>query len=155
MNVNIDGVIVRSISKHNDERGWLLELFRSDEIEAGSFPAMAYVSMTKPGIARGPHEHVEQTDIFAFFGPSTFRVYFWDNRPQSSTFGAKAIIEVGQDNHALVTVPPGVVHAYRNIGEIDGLVFNAPNCLYAGEGRNQPVDEIRHEDDAESTYHLD
>ena len=147
MNVNIEGVVVRLISKHNDARGWLLELFRSDEIETDVQPVMAYVSMTKPGVARGPHEHVEQTDIFGIFGPSIFRIYFWDNRPESSTSGAKATIDVGQDKHALVIVPPGVVHAYRNIGEVDGLVFNAPNRLYAGEGRSRPVDEIRHEDD--------
>jgi len=155
VNVNIEGVVVRSITKHNDTRGWLLELFRSDEIEPDVLPVMAYVSMTKPGVARGPHEHVEQTDLFAFFGPSTFRVYLWDNRPESATSGANAVFEVGRDNHTLVIVPPGVVHAYRNIGRIDGLVFNAPNRLYTGEGRSQPVDEIRHEDDPESRFRLD
>lgn len=155
MNVDIEGVIVRELSKHQDQRGWLLELFRSDEIETGNFPTMAYMSMTRPGVARGPHEHVDQTDLFGFFGPSDFRLYLWDNRKDSPTFGARVTMEVGQSNHAFLIIPPGVVHAYRNIGQIDGLVFNAPNRLYAGEGRSQPVDEIRHEDDPDSKFHLD
>lgn len=155
MNAKIDGVIVRKLSKHEDQRGWLLELFRSDEIETDSMPTMAYMSMTKPGVVRGPHEHAEQTDLFGFFGPSDFRLYLWDNRMDSKTFGAKVTVEVGQSNHVVVIVPPGVVHAYKNVGEIDGLVFNGPNRLYSGEGRKLAVDEIRHEDDPGSPYHLD
>ena len=42
-----------------------------------------------------------------------------------------------------VWIPPGVVHAYRNVGTIPGLVFNSPNRLYAGYGKREPVDEIR------------
>ena len=155
MNCDIDGVVIREISNHHDDRGWLAELFRHDEIDSESYPTMAYVSVTKPGVARGPHEHAEQTDLFCFLGPSTFRLYLWDNRESSPTFGAKAVLDLGETKHALVIVPPGVVHAYRNIGDIDGLVFNAPNRLYAGEGKRQPVDEIRHEDDPKSPFQLD
>jgi len=35
---------------------------------------MSHISYTKPcGIARGPHEHNEQTDIFCFLGTGKFR----------------------------------------------------------------------------------
>ncbi len=62
---------------------------------------------------------------------------------------------VGQSNRQAVLIPPGVVHAYKNVGDAPGWVINCPNRLYAGEGRKQAVDEIRHEDDPESTYALD
>jgi dTDP-4-dehydrorhamnose 3,5-epimerase len=52
-------------------------------------------------------------------------------------------------------VPPGVVHAYKNIGQDNGIVFNAPNRLYAGEGKKTQVDEIRHEEAEGSLYSLD
>ena len=55
------------------------------------FPEMMYVSQTLPGVARGPHEHVEQTDIFIFMGPGTFKVYLWDSRENSETFGEKMV----------------------------------------------------------------
>jgi dTDP-4-dehydrorhamnose 3,5-epimerase len=151
----IHDVIVRPMTKHLDERGWLSELFRSDSPSGGMIPAMAYISMTMPGVARGPHEHVEQTDYFCFAGPSNFKIYLWDSRAGSSTFGVRQIIYAGVDAPMAVVVPPGVVHAYKNVGGENGLVFNAPDRLYAGEGKRFPVDEIRHEDILGSAFHLD
>ena len=151
----IEGVVVCELKRHNDQRGWLMELFRHDELEFEYHPVMSYVSMTRPGVTRGPHEHADQADCFCFIGPSTFRLYLWDNREDSPTYGAKAVGEFGEDNAALVVVPKGVVHAYRNMGPSDGLVYNAPNRLYAGEGRAETVDEIRHEDDPDSRFTLD
>jgi len=155
MNCEIEGVIIRKLNRYDDQRGWLIELFRHDELDPEFHPVMSYVSMTKPGVARGPHEHADQADSFCFIGPSTFRLYLWDNRKNSLSPGLKATFDLGEDNPALVIVPKGVVHAYRNIGVVNGIVYNAPNRLYAGEGRREPVDEIRHEDDPGSPFALD
>jgi dTDP-4-dehydrorhamnose 3,5-epimerase len=142
----IDDVIVRPLKRFADQRGWLIELFRDDELDEQHLPAMAYVSETLPGVARGPHEHVDQTDYFAFVGPGDFRLYLWDTREGSATCGNRQVLLAGQSNPTAVIVPPGVVHAYRNVSDRPGWVFNAPNRLYACEGKKQPVDEIRHED---------
>jgi dTDP-4-dehydrorhamnose 3,5-epimerase len=151
----IHDVVVKSLGKYLDERGWLAELFRSDEIDSRFLPAMAYISMTRPGIARGPHEHREQADCFAFIGPSNFKVYLWDAREDSPTRGVKQVVYAGGDSPVMVIVPAGVVHAYKNIGGEDGIVFNAPNRLYAGAGKRSPVDEIRHEEETGSPFLLD
>jgi dTDP-4-dehydrorhamnose 3,5-epimerase len=152
---DIDGVIFRPLSPYHDRRGWLTELYREDELAPALHPVMAYVSETLPGVARGPHEHVDQTDYFAFLGPGDFRLYLWDARPDSPTRGRRMRVVVGESNRQAVVVPPGVIHAYKNIGATAGWVFNAPNRLYAGPGKQSPVDEIRHEDKAESVYPLD
>lgn len=151
----IAGVLVRTLVKHVDERGWLAELFRSDEIDKPLLPVMSYLSITRPGIARGPHEHKDQTDMFAFVGPSDFKVYLWDNRPASPTYKTRQIFYAGEDSPRLVVIPPGVVHAYRNVGDVPGMVVNLPNRLFAGEGKKSPVDEIRHEGDPSSPFQLD
>jgi len=151
----IHDVIVRPLAKYLDERGLQSELFRSDELDPRFLPAMAYISMTRPGVARGPHEHREQADCFAFIGPSNFKVYLWDARDDSPTGGVKQVVYTGVDSPTLIIVPAGVVHAYKNIGGADGIVFNAPNKLYAGEGKRSPVDEIRHEEEAGSPFALD
>ena len=91
----------------HDSRGWLVELFRNDLVAPQFHPVMAYVSMTKPGVARGPHEHVDQADYFCFTGPSTFRVYLWDARKDSPTFGAKEVRDVGEDAPYALIVPAG------------------------------------------------
>ena len=152
---SIDGVIWKPLRKFQDDRGWLCELFRHDELAAEFHPAMAYISMTEPGVARGPHEHVDQADCFCFLGPSNFKMYLWDNRPKSSTYLTHQVEIVGADNPMALIVPPGVVHAYKNIGLEPGLVFNCPNRLYKGPGRKDPVDEIRHEADKKTRFRLD
>lgn len=151
----IHDVVVRPLTKFLDDRGWLSELFRIDELEGLMVPVMSYLSMTKPGVARGPHEHLEQTDYFCFLGPSNFRIYLWDARPDSPTFAVSQCFYAGLDAPRMVIVPPGVVHAYKNVGIENGLVFNAPDRLYAGEGKRSLVDEIRHEEAAGSPFSLD
>ena len=151
----IHDVTARPLNKFLDERGWLAELYRSDELDAEIMPTMAYISMTQPGVARGPHEHKEQTDYFCFMGPSNFKVYLWDVRPDSPSYGVKQVVFAGIDAPTMMVVPPGVVHAYRNVGIENGIVFNAPNRLYAGPGKREPVDEVRHEELAGSAFQLD
>jgi dTDP-4-dehydrorhamnose 3,5-epimerase len=151
----IDGVIWKPLARYHDHRGWLLELFRHDELPAEFYPVMAYTSMTEPGVARGPHEHVDQADCFCFVGPSNFKMYLWDNRSTSPTYMNTQTDVVGADKPMLLIVPTGVVHAYKNVGTEQGIVFNCPNRLYKGPGRKEPVDEIRHEDDAGSRFRLD
>lgn len=152
---SIDGVVTYELKKFADERGWLAELFRHDELAEEFFPAMSYVSVTKPGGCRGPHEHVDQADLFCFFGPSTFNLRLWDNRPGSPTFEHMMSLHVGDNDPRAVIVPKGVVHGYKNVGSVDGLVINCPNRLYMGEGKSQPIDEIRHENDNETRFSMD
>ncbi len=151
----IHNVVIKKLSKFIDERGWLTELYRTDETEERYHPVMGYISITLPGVARGPHEHTDQADHFAFLGPSDFKIYLWDNRPDSPTHGIRQVIYAGENAPATLIIPPGVVHAYRNVGGKNGMVVNLPNRLYAGPGKKDPVDEIRHENDVNSQFLLD
>jgi dTDP-4-dehydrorhamnose 3,5-epimerase len=150
----IDGVLCRPLKKYNDARGWLCELFRDDDLPPELRPVMGYISETLAGVTRGPHEHVDQTDYFGFFGPGNFKVIAWDNRPASPTFRNTWSDIVGADKPMLIVIPPGVVHAYTNVSSVAGLVFNGPNRLYKGPGRKAPVDEVRHEDDPDSPFRV-
>lgn len=147
--MTIPGVISRPLKRYGDPRGWLIELFRDDELPEGFKPVMGYVSVTHPDVARGPHEHREQADGFAFLS-GTFEVTLWENRPGLER--TKHVLLAGEENPLFLVVPPGVVHAYRNVGKTDAFVLNFPDALYAGWGRKEPVDEIRHEEiDSEFT----
>jgi dTDP-4-dehydrorhamnose 3,5-epimerase len=151
----IADVVVRDLKKYVDERGWLVELFRGDELAEEYLPAMAYTSATLPGVQRGPHEHADQADYFCFIGPSNFKLRMWDNRPESENYGCVMTVFAGEDAPKAVLVPKGVVHAYKNVGASVGIVVNLPNRLYAGRGRREPVDEIRHEDDLDTVFRVD
>ena len=148
----IEGVKVTPFKKFLDERGWLAEFFRHDEIPAEFHPTMGYASLTLPGILRGPHEHVDQADLFAWVGPGDFKVTLWDNRAESPTFGNRMELGMGVNNPGSIIVPKGVVHCYRCISHEPGLVLNCPNQLFMGEGKAFPIDEIRHEDDPENPF---
>lgn len=151
----INDVVVYPIKKFVDERGWLAEIFRHDEIEKEFYPAMSYISLTEPLTQRGPHEHVDQADLFCFLGPGNFKLRLWDNRENSSTFNYVMTMFVGADNPQAVIIPKGVVHAYKNVSVTEkGMVINCPNRLYMGEGKREEIDEIRHEDDPNTIYTL-
>lgn len=156
----INGVVVKRLNKYKDARGWLAEIYRGDEVNFK--PAMAYISVTRPSVVRGPHEHVNQTDAFVFVGPGSFVLHLWDRRPSS----AKATeskgerkdkhmeLIVGEENPCLVIVPPGVVHGYKCVSDIDAYCVNLPDKLYKGENKQEKIDEIRWETDPESPYKI-
>lgn len=149
----IEGVIIKKLKKNEDARGWLAEIWRDDEIDFKS--QMGYVSVTRPGVIRGPHEHIKQSDCFIFFGPGGFELHLWDRREGSGTNGGYFKEVFGEDNPALVIVPPGVVHGYKNIFDKDAWCVNLPDKLYKGAGKKEEVDEIRWEQKVDSPYKIE
>jgi dTDP-4-dehydrorhamnose 3,5-epimerase len=152
----IEDVVVYPIKKFVDERGWLAELFRHDELDEEFYPAMSYISVTEPLVQRGPHEHVDQADLFCFIGTGNFKLRMWDNRENSPTYMNIMTLFAGADNPLAVVVPKGVVHAYTNVSTTEkGVVINCPNRLFMGEGKKEEIDEIRHEDDPDTIFRMD
>lgn len=151
----IKDIVIYPLKKFVDERGWLAELFRHDEIAEEFYPAMAYISVTEPNVQRGPHEHEDQADLFCFIGTSNFKLRLWDNREDSPTYRNVMTLFVGADNPQSVIIPKGVVHTYKNVGSEKGIVINCPNRLFMGESKKEPIDEIRHEDDPDTIFRID
>lgn len=150
----LSGVRFGSLACHQDSRGHLVSLFRKDELRVDGLwldtPPMAYLSVTKPGVLRGPHEHLTQTDIFIFCN-SAFEVFLWDNRKTSASHWGRMRLVTHAGEYSRLIIPPGVVHAYRALDQ-EGTVINCPDKLYAGWKQSQPVDEIRHENDPGSPF---
>ncbi len=151
----INDLVWRPLKRFDDKRGWLCEMFRTDDLAAVYRPEMGYMSMSWAGVSRGPHEHVDQADLFCFLGPGNFKIYLWDNRSKSSTYRVRETRVLGESEPMALIIPPGIVHAYKNVSDQPGIVYNYPNQLYKGAGRKQPVDEIRHEEDPNTIYVLD
>ncbi|MGE5351552.1 MAG: dTDP-4-dehydrorhamnose 3,5-epimerase [Ignavibacteriales bacterium] len=145
----IKGVIAKQLPKHLDSRGHLIETFRIDELPDGVRPVMSYVNFTQPGVIRGPHEHKEKLEIFAFPGPGNMRIFLWDNRADSETYRMRKIFCGGEDSPLLLIVPPGIVHLIENISRTkDAMLINYPTTLFKGWGRKEVfTDEIRYDMD--------
>jgi len=146
------GVIVKNLKKFTDDRGWLAEIYRQDEDHFQ--PLMAYISYTKNGVVRGPHEHVYQSDLFVFAGPGDFELHLWDRRETSATSGEYFKIVAGESNPCTVIVPPGVVHGYKCISELGAWSVNLPDKLYKGDKKLAEIDEIRWEVNPASPYKI-
>lgn len=148
----MEKVIIKSLERFSDDRGWLAEIFRNDETDFD--PAMGYVSLTKPGVVRGPHEHREQSDCFIFVGPGDFELHLWDRRQDSATKDEYKKLTVGASAPTLVIVPPGVVHGYKCISAEAAYSINLPDKLYRGVDKKEDIDEIRWETDINSPYKI-
>jgi len=152
--IKIKGVKVKVLEPFVDKRGFLVEVFRKDFLKKEILPVMAYVSLTYPKISRGPHMHLKQTDYFCFLGTSRFKLYLWDNRPDSPTFKRYEEIDIKEKEITIAIIPPKVVHGYKNIGRKEGFIINFPNKLYRGWKKKTRVDEVRFEDMPDAEFKI-
>jgi dTDP-4-dehydrorhamnose 3,5-epimerase len=117
--VVIDGVEVKELKKHKDNRGFLMEMLRgSDKIKADGPKAFGqvYLGAVYPGIVKGRHRHFEQDDHTCIIRGDA-AIHLEDGREGSKTKGAKQVILAGEQNGwKLVRIPKGVWHSIENIG---------------------------------------
>jgi len=150
----IQGVVFRPLVVHKDLRGSLAELFRTDELPPEFHPQMATMSWTEPGMVRGPHEHMGQSNLLIFPGSQRFQLILWDNRPNSLTYRHVTRRVVGGAQPVSVLLPAGIVHAYQNVSDSVALSMNLPNQLFKGERRQSTDEAVRHEQDESSPFQL-
>ena len=133
----IEGVAVKQLARHADQRGYLMELLRSDDPIFSKF-GQCYVSMNYPGVVRAWHWHEKQDDYFVVV-KGMIRVGLYDQREGSATQGEVNNFYLGENNTILVKIPVGVVHGYKTIGTEPSLLINFPSEAY---DPNEP-DEYR------------
>jgi dTDP-4-dehydrorhamnose 3,5-epimerase len=126
----IDGVSLKELRKNVDERGYLCEILRKDWGVFGEF-AMAYFSITYPGIVRAWHRHptTKQQDYMCFL-QGTSKVVVYDDRELSPTKGLINEFVIGEDNLTLVKIPGECWHGFKALGTRPTLLVNFPDKLY-------------------------
>lgn len=136
------------LKTYPDDRGSLTEVWRTDDSEMGDEcpypPVMSYWSTTKPYVLRGPHEHKDQTDWFITWNAKMMYILYDKETGETRTF------ITDPDVVTRVKVEPGVVHSYRNLEHHTITTGNFPSSLFMGEGKEEPIDEIRWEDKIEN-----
>ena len=133
----IEGVKVRKLRHIPDERGYLMEMLRSDWEEYDKF-GQVYITAVYPGVVKGWHYHKIQTDHFICVHGMA-KVVLYDGREGSPTHGEVDEYFMGQQNPMLLKIPPGVMHGFKGISQEMTLIVNVPTELYNYE---QP-DEYR------------
>lgn len=96
---------VQAVKTHRDARGSLFEPLTDAELAAQK---NVHVVLTQPNEVRGNHMHRTAVETTSVVGPCLIRL---------KEAGAIRDIEVPAGEIWRLTIPPGVVHAFRNTGD--------------------------------------
>jgi len=133
----IDGVRIKQLIRHVDDRGYLMEILRDDDEMFITF-GQVYVSAVFPGIVKAWHCHEHQTDSFCVVRGNA-RIGLFDDRPDSPTCGEAQGIVCGELKPLVVQIPTLVWHGFAAVGGELALVLNVPNRHYDADA----PDELR------------
>jgi len=124
----IDGVRVKRLRVVPDERGYIMEMLRSDWAEFERF-GQVYTTAVYPGAVKAWHYHRVQTDHFVCLHGMA-KVVLYDSREYSPTHEEIDEFFMGHLNPILLKIPPGVMHGLKGISPDLTLVVNIPTELY-------------------------
>ena len=137
----IEGVEIKELITHEDERGFFCEIIRnSDNFFQGKFGQLSH-SMAHKGVFKAWHIHKKQTD-WMYVVTGGIKLVLYDTRKDSMTTGNMTEILVGEKyGRKVVKIPPGVAHGYK--------IINGPmHIVYVTDREYDPEDELRIPHDA-------
>lgn len=117
----LKGIVIKTIERKNDERGFFTEVFRGDwkDLPKEDKPVQANLSVTYPGIIRAWHRHVKgQTDYFLVL-TGALRICAYDEKTRE----LDEIISTERDLQ-VVRIPGDYWHGFKALGnEPSRLVY--------------------------------
>ena len=131
----VDGVMVKSLRKHADQRGYFIEqLKRGDVDDEGRefLPALPFAQMSRslayarggnpPELIKAFHWHKRQWDYWDVIQGNA-RVVLVDLREGSPTAGRLQTVIIGEHAPKMVAIPPYVGHGYQVL-DLRDVVLN-------------------------------
>lgn len=123
MESNIDGVHIKKIVRHEDERGYFSELLKRGEPGFHIIEQTSY-AVCKPGVIKAFHFHDYWESWVIIEGKAL--VVMHDIRADSTTKGKTQTVSAGENEPFLISIPPGVAHGYKALGEKNvGVLYHA------------------------------
>ena len=128
----IEGVYVAPIKTFGDERGAFMETFRREWFPWINWDRMqSNCSVSVAGVLRGLHYHLHQIDYW-YVTHGSVRVGMVDLRPQSATYMATHVLELGEANNSGLFIPVGVAHGFLALTDVT-LTYLVNNYYDNGE----------------------
>jgi dTDP-4-dehydrorhamnose 3,5-epimerase-like enzyme len=118
------------LNTHRDARGALFEPLSDAELGT---QRNVHVVLTRPGEIRGNHVHAAATETTSVVGPCLVRLM---------EHGVIRDVEVPDGEIWRFTIPPGVVHAFRNTGAATQVLVSFSTELHDPGGshtRREPI----------------
>ena len=113
---------VRNLEIHSDDRGWLVEMLKRNQIKHDI--KQIYVATIKPGYVRGNHYHLKRVEWF-FIAAGEAEISLEDIKTKK-----KIHLKVSSKNPKVVTIFPKIAHAVKNIGKEKVYLVSAQNNIY-------------------------
>jgi UDP-2-acetamido-2,6-beta-L-arabino-hexul-4-ose reductase len=110
------------LEKHEDKRGWLIEILRKDRISEDI--ALIHFSVSKPGAVRGNHYHNRKVEWFCVVRGLAQLLL------EDMSSGKKSYTVLSGEEPQLVKILPGFGHAIKNIGEDNMYLMIAVNEVF-------------------------
>jgi dTDP-4-dehydrorhamnose 3,5-epimerase len=129
----IDGVVIRDLDVHADERGRFIETFRKEWVPGARDMIQANRADRQAGCVVGLHFHRKQADWW-YVVLGTARVVLHDLRVGSPTDGETMSFDLAGNEPRGVYIPPGVAHGFASLTEL--------TLTYLVDGYYDPADEL-------------
>lgn len=128
----IHGVAVKEIRSVIKNNGYLTEIYRGDwRIDDRGVDQVFQLLLNRSEVEAW-HVHQTTTDRF-FVASGQVLLVLYDARADSPTQGMVNEIRLGPARPGLATVPPGVWHGVKNIGDNPALILNLVDQAYRYE----------------------
>lgn len=118
----IDGVKIIPLAQIVDERGKVMHMLKATDPHFIAFGEI-YFSTAWPGTIKGWHVHRSMTINNAVVS-GWAKLVMYDMREGSSTHGEIQEVFIGEDNYALVQIPPGIANGYKAYGDKPAILAN-------------------------------
>jgi dTDP-4-dehydrorhamnose 3,5-epimerase len=129
----IDGVVVRELVVHGDERGRFVETYRKEWVPGAREMIQANRGDRQAGCVVGLHFHRKQADWW-YVVDGTARVVLHDLRTGSPTEGETMAFDQAGEQPTGVYIPPGVAHGFASLTDL--------TLTYLVDGYYDPGDEL-------------
>lgn len=133
--VGIEGVRLLPRTRHEDDRGWFMEILREEEVGVGF--VQANHSRSRRGVLRGLHYHACQADVW-YVVAGRARVGLADLRALGHP--KVAVLELSGDKPAALYLPPGVAHGFYAVTDLD-LVYLVTHYFDGADEFGVPWDD--------------
>ena len=133
----IEGVIIKDLITHKDERGFFREIFRfSSEFRNVPVGQLSH-SLVREGVIKAWHGHTNQAQ-WNYVVTGQLKVALFDNREGSKTYHKTMEFRIGEEGEAnAYYFPKGILHGYK-------CMKGPLHIIYVTSGIYDLEDEIRH-----------
>jgi dTDP-4-dehydrorhamnose 3,5-epimerase len=137
----IEGVELKPLVTHRDERGFFREIARDTEGIVREGWAQVSHSFMHAGVAKAWHLHPTQIDWW-YVPVGDLKVALYDTREGSATAGKLLELFLGEHYpEQLLKIPAGVAHGCRAIGGPAHLIYLTSSVYNPDEEQRLPHDD--------------